>query len=378
MFKIIGSSKLLVYPIGQGTLFGRNHKLKLNKEIVKVKSEVMKYGIDLGMNFIDTGEDYEGGSSEEIVGDISKNIRDQLIIATKFKPINNSKRGIRHALEGSLKRLKTDYVDLYQIQWPNPEIPLEETISTLEDLVVEGKIKYFGVGNFSSNQIKQALKITNNSKLIAAQTEYDLFNREIEKEFINYTESENLSIVAYLSHGKDLFSDDENFFLETLSEKYNVSVRSIILNWIISKKNLIVLTSSMSKEHTKQNFLSGQFQMENEDMEKINLKFNRKTIKLKPHEIKVQDFDESDNAHKIYTTVEEAIENKLNIKPDANEISKEILRSGELLRPIELKKNPNKNDKEKYILVRGRMRFWGWIIAFGHEKELDCLVFDDY
>ena len=67
-----------------------------------------------------------------------------------------------------------------------------------------------------------------------------------------YTESENLSIVAYLSHGKDLFSDDENFFLETLSEKYNVSVRSIILNWIISKKNLIVLTSSMSKEHTKQ------------------------------------------------------------------------------------------------------------------------------
>ena len=140
-------------------------------------------------------------------------------------------------MEGSL-RLKTDYVDLYQIQWPNPEIPIDETISALEKLVSDGKIKYFGVGNFSSDQINMALSHTKTNNLIAAQTEYDLFNREIEKGYINFAQSKNLSIIAYLSHGKDLFNDDEKKLLEKLSNKYEVSIRSIILNWIISKKYL--------------------------------------------------------------------------------------------------------------------------------------------
>jgi aryl-alcohol dehydrogenase-like predicted oxidoreductase len=378
MMKKIGRSELLVYPIGQGTLFGRNHNLRLNKEIIKVKRDVLRYGIELGMNFVDTGEDYEGGLSEEILGDISKDIRSNLVIATKFKPINNSKIGIEIALNGSLKRLKTDYIDLYQIQWPNPSVSLIETIGALEDLVKKGKIRYFGVGNFSSKQIEEVLNISQSSNFIAAQTEYDLFNREIENEFIDYTDLNSISIIAYLSHGKDLFNPREKKILENISNKYEVSIRSIILNWIITRKNIIVLSSSMSKEHTKQNFLSGQFKMDADDVQKINSEFKRKILKIKPNEIKVPDFDESDNAHQIYTTVEQAIENKLNIKPDAKEISREILSTGKLLRPIELKKNQNKKDKQKYILVRGRMRFWGWIIAYGQEKELDCLVFDDY
>ena len=376
--KLIGKSKLSVYPIGQGTLFGRNHKIKLDKDLIKVKKETLQFGFDLGMNFVDTGEDYEDGLSEEILGESIKSFRDKITIATKFKPINNSRLGINNALEGSLKRLKTDYIDLYQIQWPNPEVPIEETISTLEKLVTEGKIKYFGVGNFSSEQISLALSSTKTKNLIAAQTEYDLFNREIEKEYIDLTESKQISIIAYLSHGKDLFNDDEKKILDKLSEKYEVSNRSIILNWIISKKNILVLTSSMSKEHTKQNYLSGQFKMDAEDIDLINNKFNRKIVKINPLDIKVLDYDESDNAHKIYTTVEEAKKNRLNIKPDAEQIANEILNTGKLLRPIELKKNPNKGDKEKYILVRGRMRFWGWLIAYGKKEPLDCLIFDEF
>ena len=134
----------------------------------------------------------------------------------------------------------------------------------------------------------------------------------------------------------------------------------------------------MSKEHTKQNYLSGKFKMDAEDIDLINNKFNRKIVKINPLDIKVLDYDESDNAHKIYTTVEEAKKNMLNIKPDAEQIANEILNTGKLLRPIELKKNPNKGDKEKYILVRGRMRFWGWLIAYGKKEPLDCLIFDEF
>ena len=115
--------------------------------------------------------------------------------------------------------------------------------------------------------------------------------------------------------------------------------------------------------------------MNEKDIDLINKTFKRKTVKVIPKEIMVLDFDESDTSHKIYTSVEEAIENKLDIQPSAIEISEEIKKNGNLLRPIELKRNPDLNSKFPYVLVRGRMRFWGWVIAYGFEKEIDCKLF---
>lgn len=373
--KKILKSNLEVYPIGQGTLFGRSYDGQSAKELISKKIDALNYGIELGMNFIDTGEDYEGGISEELLSEVLKNKRTKVIVGSKFKPANNSYKNVMSSVEGSLKRMKTDYIDIYQIQWPNPIIPIEETISALCKLVEQGKIRYFGVGNFSKDQLQEALSFDEINKLCVLQTEYDLFNRQIEENLLDFNLKNNITTIAYMSLGKNLYSEEEKLLLNSLSQKYEQSVRSLVLNWITSHKNVLLLTSSMSKKNTLENFNSLNFKLENSDIEKINKKFKRSTTHILPSQIKVIDFDESDTAHQIYTTVDQALENKLNIKPSAAEIADEIKLEGKLLRPVELKKNPDKSSDKPYILVRGRMRFWGWVIAFGYDKAIECKLF---
>ena len=361
--------------IGQGTLFGRVKDKSDLFGLVKKKISTLDYGIELGMNFIDTGEDYEDGQSEELLSQVISSKRDKVIIGSKFKPSNNGYDNVINSCEGSLRRLKTDYIDFYQIQWPNPKIPIESTIEALSKLVIQGKIRYFGVGNFNINQLNDALKYDKLNKLCVLQTEYDLFNRQIEDEIVDFNSNNQISTIAYMSLGKNLFSDKEQKVLNDLSNKYDTTIRSIVLNWITSHPNTILLTSSTSKEHTLENYNSLSFKINESDIDLINKTFQRKTVKVIPKEIMVLDFDESDTSHKIYTTIEEAIENKLDIQPSAIEISEEIKKNGNLLRPIELKRNPDLNSKFPYVLVRGRMRFWGWVIAYGFEKEIDCKLF---
>ena len=368
-------TNLEVSLIGQGTLFGRANDKSDLSELVKKKISTLDYGIELGMNFIDTGEDYEDGKSEELLSQVISTKRDKVIIGSKFKPSNNGYENVISSCEGSLKRLKTDYIDFYQIQWPNPNIPIEKTIEALTKLVTQGKIRYFGVGNFNIIQLNEALKYDKLNKLCVLQTEYDLFNRQIEDEILDFNSNNQISTIAYMSLGKNLFSNKEQKVLNDLSNKYDTTIRSIVLNWITSHPNTILLTSSTSKEHTFENYNSLSFKMDEKDIDLINKTFKRKTVKVIPKEIMVLDFDESDTSHKIYTSVEEAIENKLDIQPSAIEISEEIKKNGNLLRPIELKRNPDLNSKFPYVLVRGRMRFWGWVIAYGFEKEIDCKLF---
>ena len=373
MLKKIGSSDLEICPIGQGTLFGRTSS-KINEEIIKKKIDVLNYGLELGMNFIDTGEDYEDGLSEKLLSKVVKSKRDKIVIGSKFKPSNNSYKGVINSIEGTLKRIETDYIDLYQIQWPNPNIELAETFQAFEKLVEQGKILYYGVGNFDSVKIKEAIKIDKLKKFTAIQTEYDLFNRQIEKDF-DYLEQNNLSIIAYMSLGKDNFNQQEKKLLELISQKYNTTVRSVVLNWIISHKNVNVLTSSLSLEHTKANYDATQFKLNEKDILEMDNLFQRSSEKVDPKDIEVLDYDESDNAHLIYTNLKDAVENKLGIKPSAQEIAEEIKVTEKLLRPVELKLNTKKNSNKPYVLVRGRMRFWGWLIAYGYDKKIEAKIF---
>ena len=370
-------SDLSVYPIGQGTLFGRSFDGLSNDDLINKKKETLLFGIELGMNLIDTGEDYEGGLSETLLSSVISGRRDKIIIGSKFKPANNSYDNIFRSIEGSLKRLKTDYIDIYQIQWPNPKIPIQETLSALNKLIEQGKVRYLGVGNFSINQLKEALSFDEFNKLCILQTEYDLFNRQIEEEILDFNNKNLISTIAYMSFGKNAFNDKEKSLLNNLSIKYDKSIRSLVLNWIVSHQNVMLLTSSMSKKNTLENFNAIDFNFENKDIELIDKVFQRNTIMVEPKNIKVIDFDESDTAHQIYTTIEEAISNELGIEPSASEIAEEIKSSGKLLRPVELKKNPNLEDEpnKPYILVRGRMRYWGWLIAYGEEKEIECKLF---
>ena len=123
-----------------------------------------------GLNLIDTAEEYDDGNSECVIGSAIKGIRDKVILSSKFSPHNNSYSKVLQSLDNSLKRLNTDYLDIYQLHWPNPSVPIEETIEALNLLKTNGKIRYIGFGNLTLAELKSIHKLI---KIDTFQIEYN-------------------------------------------------------------------------------------------------------------------------------------------------------------------------------------------------------------
>ena len=130
LYKKLGDTRVEVPAIGQGTN-GAGSLSVTTDALIRRRSDVLRLGIELGMTFLDTAESYEFGHAEEITGKAIQGIRDNVFVSTKFAPSNNSYQGVMSAIEGSLRRLGTDYIDLYQVHWPNPSIPISRTMSAL-------------------------------------------------------------------------------------------------------------------------------------------------------------------------------------------------------------------------------------------------------
>jgi aryl-alcohol dehydrogenase-like predicted oxidoreductase len=165
--------------------------------------------VEVGGNFIDTADVYSRGGSEEVVGDWLKNqVRDQLVIATKVRfPMGETPNGVglsrKHILigvEASLRRLKTDYIDLYQVHCGDNRTPLEETLSTLDNLVKSGKVRYLGASNFSGWQLQKASDLSRwmgMERFICLQPLYNLLDRSIEWELIPVCEQEGIGVISW-------------------------------------------------------------------------------------------------------------------------------------------------------------------------------------
>ena len=154
-FKKLGRSKVEISALGLGTWgiggFSSRH-LGGDEDAV----QALRLGLELGMRFIDTAEVYASGHSEEIVARAVGDERETVFIATKVSAENLSYDRVLRACESSLRRLKTNYIDLYQVHWPNPRIPISETMKAMEKLVAEGKVRNVGVSNFSVQQTREA------------------------------------------------------------------------------------------------------------------------------------------------------------------------------------------------------------------------------
>jgi aryl-alcohol dehydrogenase-like predicted oxidoreductase len=192
-YRRLGDSGLVVSAVGLGT---NNFGMKLGMEECR---EVVDAAIDNGITLFDTSDSY--GPSEERLGALLEGRRDDVIIATKFgsdvrrRGLSNgvdwgargSRRYIRRAVESSLTRLRTDWIDLYQMHKPDPGTPIEETLSALSDLVHEGKVRYLGNSNFAAWQITEAewtARTSGRDRFISAQNEYNLLKRDAERELV--------------------------------------------------------------------------------------------------------------------------------------------------------------------------------------------------
>ncbi len=169
---------------------------------------VVDQAIEQGINFIDTADLYNDGKSEEVVGKAVKGRRDRFVIGTKgFAPtgpgVNDkglSRKHVLEAVEGSLRRLGTDYIDLYQVHWWDPNTPIEETLRTLDNLVRQGKIRYIGCSNFAAWQLTKALWASDSlglERFESIQPLYNLGERGIEAEVIPLCQDQGLSVIPY-------------------------------------------------------------------------------------------------------------------------------------------------------------------------------------
>lgn len=373
IYKTLGGTRVKISAIGQGTI-GAGSYQNTTPERIRRRIDVLRLGIELGINFLDTGEDYEDGHAEKLLGKVIKGIRDHVFISSKFKPSNNSFRGIMDAIDGSLIRLQTDYIDLYQVQWPNPLIPISETMTALSNLIDQEKIRFIGVSNFTQDQLKEAQSFFDRGKIVSVQTEYNLRNRSVESNLLPYCERNQISVIAYspFNQGNLHFTTKEREILNNISEKYGVTIAQVILNWLISHSAVVTITRTMNFANIKENAGATDFKLHIKDVKMIDDVFISEPILIPTNRIRVVNYD-VDETHCIYTTLKDAIENRMNLLPSPTDLSQEV-KMRKLLRPVELVPTNDKTGKYDYDLIHGRNRYWAWIIANGSEEPIPAYI----
>ncbi|MGH7869989.1 MAG: aldo/keto reductase, partial [Candidatus Dormibacteraceae bacterium] len=174
----------------------------------------IRRALDLGVNFLDTADMYAAGANERLVGKAIAGHRDQVVLATKFgivvdpntfegQRVDGSPAYVRSAIEGSLSRLGVDYIDLYYQHRPDPQVPIEETVGAMAELVVEGKVRYLGLSEASGETIRRASSV---HPIAAVQTEWSLFSRDIEDEVVPTCRELGIGLVPYSPLGRGLLT----------------------------------------------------------------------------------------------------------------------------------------------------------------------------
>ena len=300
-YRNLGRSGLKVSVIGLGTnQFGG----KVGKEGTR---EIIHKAVDLGINLFDTADVYKEGRSEEYIGEAIQGIRDRVLIATKFffkvgegpNEGGGSRHHIINAVESSLKRLKTDHIDLYQIHRWDKDTPIEETLRALDDLVKTGKIRYIGASNFTAWQMTWAKAIAESNRItefISIQPHYHMLERKIEEELLPAAKEFGWGVLPYFplaggfltgkykqdqnppegTRGESSpyvqkYFTEENYSilkkLEDFSAERGYSLVDLAHTWLLSNPDVCSVISGASRvEHVVSNTGAVDWELSEEDL----------------------------------------------------------------------------------------------------------------
>jgi len=366
-YRQIDNGPVAIPMLGQGTgIGGGNVRYAKYPENF---AEVLRFGVNLGMNFIDTAEVYGDGEAEKHIGKTINGIRDRVLISTKFSPDHNSSEDVIQSAEESLKRLQTDYIDFYQVHWPTPRISLTETLLALKKLKDEKKIRYIGVCNFSFREIKKAQSVLEGA-LNSIQMEYNLFDRSAEKDVLPFCQQNNIVFIAYSPLAKGKIAPANKLpELMRIADKYKKSIVQIVLNWIIMHDSVLAIPNATKIGHLKENSEAADFILSENDFNDIDEYIAKKTIELPVGSICA--FSESEKDH--FSTIDDALTNKLGFVPSPLELANDFLKHSDV-KPIKVAKISS--NKFEYILLEGRLRYWGWVIARGMGSMIPAIIVD--
>lgn len=254
-FKSLGDSGFRISEIGQGTWAYR------------ADVQPLRLGVSLGASHIDTAEMY---GTEPIVGKAISGIRADVFLASKVSPSHLEYNDLIRAAEGSLKRLKTDYMDLYMIHWPNHSVPIKETMNAMEELVKKGKVKHIGVSNFSVEDLEEAQEVMTTQKIVSNQVQYNLENRSVEQDIIPYCKKQKITVVAYSPLSRGQASRRKDVVLDEIASRYKKTKAQVVLNFITREDNVVAIPKSDNEEHVKENCEASGWRLSKEDIETID------------------------------------------------------------------------------------------------------------
>jgi diketogulonate reductase-like aldo/keto reductase len=231
---------------GQGTWHMGESRNRFADEVA-----ALRLGIDLGFELIDTAEMYGSGVAEEIVAAAMQGDRDRLFVVSKVLPYNASRRGTIEACERSLKRLKTDRIDLYLLHWRGSH-PFAETLAGFERLQRDGKIRHHGVSNFDADDMKEWVALSGGAAVASNQILYNLSRRGPEWDVIPWCRERRIPIMAYSPIEQGRLVGHQA--LGEVARRHGATAAQVALAWLLRQDGMIVIPKASRQPHVRENF----------------------------------------------------------------------------------------------------------------------------
>jgi diketogulonate reductase-like aldo/keto reductase len=229
-------------------------------------------GLDLGLTLIDTAEMYGDGGSEELVAAAIAGRREHVYLVSKVLPSNASRRGTIAACERSLKRLKTDYLDLYLLHWQG-STPFAETLEAFTSLRERGSIRHFGVSNFDRQELAAAHALDGGTALATNQVLYNLEHRGIEWDLLPWCRKHDMPVMAYSPLGSDSTRLRTHPVLRKIAARRGVTPARMALAWVLREPDVIVIPKAASEEHVRDNHAALTLTLDAADLAELERSF---------------------------------------------------------------------------------------------------------
>jgi len=251
--------------LGQGTWGMAEGKHPRTDEI-----QALRLGLDLGMTLIDTAEMYAGGGAERLVGEAIAERREEVFLVSKVLPTHASREGTIAACERSLKRLRTDRMDLYLLHWPG-SVPLQETVEGFDALVHAGKIRYWGVSNFDIRDMAELDEVAGAGNVATDQVLYNLTRRGIEFDLLPWCRERGVPIMAYspIEQGRVLGHTE----VKRIAKLHTATPAQVALAWVLRQNDVIAIPRAGVPEHVRENRAALDLRLSKQDLEALDRAF---------------------------------------------------------------------------------------------------------
>jgi diketogulonate reductase-like aldo/keto reductase len=260
-----GATGVAVSVIGQGTW-----RMGESRAAFAAEVGALRLGIELGLTHIDTAEMYGDGGAERVVAEAIAGQRDRVFVATKVLPSNASYAGTLRACEASLRRLRTEYVDLYLLHWWSDAHPIGDTMRAMAELVGRGLVRHVGVSNLDVEQTDAARAALGDRALACNQVLYHLKDRAIEADVLPDGERRSIAVVGYTPLAKGGFLRGP---LAEIARRHGRTPRQVALNFLVRRPALFTIPKASRPEHVRENAGALDFQLTRDDLAAIDRAF---------------------------------------------------------------------------------------------------------